>query len=174
MAGSAEQPAVPRAPWLWLWTLVVVLSDQASKYLAVTRLKPAGPSPVIPGLFNLCYVENRGAAWGMMAGRQVFLIAFSVVVFAFLLWKRRQIFGHLPGGRLMLAVLAGGIIGNLIDRIRLGYVIDFLDFHWGPSHFPAFNIADAAICCSAFALVIAQWLSDRRQANKACHGNPER
>ena len=162
MAGTAEPQA--RTPWLWMWTLAIVSADQLTKWLAVTYLKPAGYISAIPGLFNLCYVENHGAAWGMLAGRQVFLIGFSIVVLAFFFWKRQQLFGAIKGGALIFAILLGGVIGNLIDRIRLGYVIDFLDFFWGRSHFPAFNIADSAICCSVFALVIMQWLSDRQKA----------
>lgn len=160
MAGTVEQHAALRIPWLW--TVGIALADQAAKFFVVTRLKPVGYVPIIPGFFNLCYVENRGAAWGMLAGRQYFLIAFSIATFALLLWKRRQLFGALPGGGLILATLMGGILGNLIDRIRLGHVIDFLDFFHGLSHFPAFNVADSAICCSVFALLITQWVSERK------------
>jgi len=161
MADTAEQQAaVLRVPWLW--TVIIVLADQVTKFWAVTSLKLSPQVSVIPGFFNLCYVENPGAAWGMLAGRQWFLIAFSVVMFAVFFWKRRQIFGGLYCGGLIFATLAGGITGNLIDRIRLGYVIDFLDFHWKQSHFPAFNIADSAICCATFALVITHWISERK------------
>jgi len=157
---SARNPL--RIPWLW--TLAVILADQFTKHLAVIWLKPpAGYISVVRDLFNLCYVENQGAAWGMLAGRQVFLIAFSVVVLAIFFWKRQKIFGNVLGGGWIFATLLGGVIGNLIDRARLGYVIDFLDFHWGPHHFPAFNVADAAICCSALALILMQWVSERRR-----------
>ncbi|MCL1921624.1 MAG: signal peptidase II [Kiritimatiellaeota bacterium] len=164
MADSAEAAAAPRVPWLL--TAAIVLADQAAKHLAAAHLKPSGYIPVIPGLFGLCYVENPGAAWGMLAGRQVFLIAFSAAVFAVFLWKWRQMFGGLRGGHLILAALSGGILGNLIDRIRLGYVIDFLDFHWRRSHFPAFNVADSAICCSVIALIIMQWIGERDAGKK--------
>ena len=159
MADTAEPTLPLRVPWLW--TVAIILADQATKWLAVVYLKPVRYIPVIPG-FNLCYVENPGAAWGMLAGRQLFLIAFSIVVSLVFFLKRRQIFGDLYCGGLIFAVLMGGIIGNLIDRIRVGYVIDFLDFHWKQSHFPAFNIADAAICCATFALVITHWYSERK------------
>jgi len=160
MADSAE-PIIPlRVPWLW--TVALVLADQATKLLAVAYLKPTGRIPIIPGLFNLCYVENPGAAWGMLGGQRFFLIAFSIVVSTVFILKRRQIFGGLCCGGLILAVLMGGIIGNLIDRIWLGRVIDFLDFYWRQSHFPAFNVADSAICCATFALVISHWFSERK------------
>ena len=159
MADSADPAAAWRAPWLW--TAALVLADQAAKLLAIAHLKPSGYIPVIPGLFSLCYVENPGAAWGMLAGRQVFLIVFSVAISALFFWKRRQFFGG-PGGGVIFATLAGGIIGNFIDRVRLGHVVDFLDFYWKQSHFPAFNIADAAICCATAALLISQWHAERK------------
>ena len=146
----------------WLWALAIAVADQLTKWMAAAWLKPRAPIRVIPGLFNLGYVENPGAAWGMLARRQSFLIAFSVAMLAFFFWKRRQLFGGLRGGGLIFATLLGGVIGNLIDRIRLGYVIDFLDFYLGRSHFPAFNVADSAICCSVFALALLQWIKEKR------------
>lgn len=140
----------------------IVLTDQITKWMAATWLQPVATRAVIPGFFNLSYVENQGAAWGMFAGRQVFLIAFSVLTLAFLLWKRRQLFAPLWGGALTLSLIVGGVVGNLVDRVRVRYVIDFLDFHWGLSHFPAFNVADSAICCGVVLFVITQWLHDRQ------------
>jgi hypothetical protein len=96
---------------------------------------------VVPGFFSLTYVENQGAAWGMLAGRHLFLIGFSLLTLAFLFWRRRQLFDPLWGGRLTLTLLMAGILGNLIDRTGSTYVVDFLDFFWPPP-FPAFNVAD--------------------------------
>jgi len=160
MADTAEPTLPLRIPWLW--TVVIVVADQVAKFWAVTSLKLSPQVSVIPGFFNLCYVENHGAAWGMLGGQRFFLIAFSIVVSLVFFLKRRQVFGGLYCGGLIFATLLGGIIGNLIDRIRVGYVIDFLDFHWKQSHFPAFNIADAAICCATFALIITHWMSERK------------
>lgn len=145
-----------------LATLIVVL-DQITKYLAQAYLQPRHSITIINGLFNLSYVENPGAAWGMLAGRQVLLISFSLLTLIFILWKRRELFNPLPMGWLTSALLISGIIGNLIDRVRLNKVIDFLDFHWHGSHFPAFNVADSAICCGVFLYVATQWLYDRKQ-----------
>jgi len=133
-----------------LLAAAIVAVDQLTKALAVVWLKPRGSVCVIPGFFHLSYVENRGAAWGMLAGMQVFLIAFSVLTLGFLVWKRRQLFGPLWGRTATMSLLFGGVIGNLIDRARLSYVIDFLDFFWQQHHFPAFNVADASICCGVF------------------------
>lgn len=144
-----------------LFVVLLAAADQLVKHWVVLRLRPVGTIPVIPKLFSLSYVENRGAAWGMLAGQQVFLIAFSVLTLGFLAWKRKELFAPLWGGTLTMTLIFGGIIGNLIDRIRLNYVIDFLDFYWGPSHFPAFNIADASICCGVFLFIVTQWAHDK-------------
>lgn len=142
---------------------LIVFLDQLTKQAVVTHLKPVASHTVIPGFFNLSYVENPGAAWGMLAGRQMFLIAFSLLTLAFLIWKRRTLFAPLWGGALTMSLLFGGVIGNLIDRVRLNYVVDFLDFHWKQAyHFPAFNLADSCICCGVFLFVFTQWLHDRK------------
>jgi len=141
---------------------LIVLADQLTKYAVVTHLKPVASRVVLPGLFNLSYVENQGAAWGMLAGRQFFLIAFSLITLGFLIWKRRQLFTPLWGSPLTMSLLFGGVLGNLIDRVRLNYVVDFLDFHWGQAHFPSFNIADASICCGVFLFIVTQWHHDKK------------
>jgi len=145
---------------------LLTAADQLTKYWAVTRLKPVGSVAVVPGFFSLTYVENQGAAWGMLAGRHLFLIGFSLLTLAFLFWRRRQLFDPLWGGRLTLTLLMGGILGNLIDRIRLNYVVDFLDFFWGRHHFPAFNVADSAICCGVFLFILTQWIHDRKHGHR--------
>ena len=143
--------------------VLLVAADQLTKLWAIARLKPIGSIQVIPGLFSLTYVENQGAAWGMLAGKQVLLIGFSIITLCFLLWRHKHIFGPLRFGHVTMALLTGGILGNLIDRIRLSYVVDFLDFYWRHHHFPAFNIADSAICCGVFLFILMQWLHDRKQ-----------
>jgi signal peptidase II len=146
----------------WVVALIV-LADQAAKVWAVVYLKPRHTLEVIPGFFQFSYVENPGAAWGMLAGRQVFLIGFSIATLLFLTWKRRALFGSIPFGRWIFALLSAGILGNLIDRIRVNYVIDYLDFFHGSYHFPAFNIADSAICIATFSLLLFQTLDDLRK-----------
>lgn len=144
------------------FSLLIVLFDQFTKYLAVTYLQPLRSIRIIPGFFNLSYVENIGAAWGMLAGKQIFLILFTLVTLGWFIWKRKRIFGKIPCARLIQSLLYGGIIGNLIDRLTTGKVIDFLDFYWGTSHFPSFNIADSAICCGVFLFIILQWMSENQ------------
>ena len=139
-------------------TVFWILLDQLTKYLAIRYLKGELPVPVVNGFWDLCYVENRGAAWGMMQGQQLFLRLFSVLALGGVIWNLRGFFFRFRGGTLIASLLTGGIIGNLIDRFfRNGGVVDFLDFHWGSSHFPAFNVADSCICVSFFLLLFIQW-----------------
>ncbi|MEI6645705.1 MAG: signal peptidase II [bacterium] len=165
MEDAAKRSSTLRVFWLWMGCIIAL--DQITKLLAIAYLKHSLPWIVIPEFFNLCYVENRGAAWGVLAGSQIFLIMFSLITLSFLFWKRTRLFGSLQGGSFIFTLLIAGIIGNLIDRIRVGYVIDFLDFYWKQSHFPAFNIADSAICVATVILIISQWIHDRRNAGSS-------
>ena len=148
--------------------LNLVLADAVVKELAHGLLGPGaeqGPRvvEVIPGLFNLAYVENRGCAWGMLQGRVWPLAAFGLLAVAFLIWKRRSVFGDGSIGAVAEPLLYAGIVGNLIDRVFRGYVIDMFDFHWGPHHFPCFNLADTLICVSVGLLVLASFAAPRQE-----------
>ena len=144
----------------------LVLADAVIKELAAGYLKDAAAISVIPGLFNLAYVENRGCAWGMFQGQVWPLAIFGLVALAFLIWKRRSIFtfqtskpSKLPNlGTVAEPLLYAGIIGNVIDRLFRGYVIDMFDFHWGIHHFPCFNLADSCICVAVGLLLLASIL----------------
>ena len=105
---------------------------------------------MIPGLFNLTYLTNTGAAFGLLAGdhgmwRQVFFIGVAVVALAAIGFLYRKLRPVSVWYGVALGLIAGGAIGNLIDRLRLGSVIDFLDVYVGAHHWPAFNLADSAI-----------------------------
>ena len=148
--------------------LNLVLADAVAKELAHGLLGPGadgGPRvvEVIPGLFNLAYVENRGCAWGMFQGRVWPLAAFGALAIAFLAWRRRQVFGGGRLGAVAEPLLYAGIVGNLIDRVFRGYVIDMLDFHWGPHHFPCFNLADTLICIAVGLLLLASFAEQRQK-----------
>ncbi|MGH7831467.1 MAG: signal peptidase II [Candidatus Binatia bacterium] len=128
----------------------ILLLDQGSK-LIVDRLMPLHSSiPIVPGLFNLTYIRNSGAAFGIFAGtdagfRVPFLVLFSILAIGFIV----TMLVRLPERekRLITAFtfILGGAMGNLIDRIFYGEVIDFLDFYWSRFHWPAFNFADSFI-----------------------------
>ncbi len=154
-----------------LFAALIATLDQITKYLAVTQLKPLRSVEVIPGFFNLSYVENPGAAWGILEGHKYPLIIFSAVSLIFIVGKRHQLFGHLKFPILLPSLICGGIVGNLIDRVRIARVIDFLDFHAYGRHFPAFNIADSAICIGAFLFILAEFLY-ARTANPGGNSEP--
>ena len=139
----------------------VTLLDQATKAWVQAAFAYGEKRTVIPGLFNLHHIRNTGAAWGLLAGWRVLLIAFSLAMLLLLLRRRREFFYGFRGGRLAVGLLAGGIVGNLIDRLRLGYVVDFLDFYHGRWHFPAFNVADSAICIGIGLYLLGQFLAER-------------
>ncbi len=136
----------------------LVLLDAVAKELAVGYLKGGAPLSVIPGFFDLAYVENRGCAWGMFQGHVWPLAVFAVAALAFLMWKRTDIFGRGKVAAVSEVLLYAGIIGNLIDRLFRGYVIDFLDFHWRSAyHFPCFNLADVFISVAAGLLILCSF-----------------
>lgn len=143
--------------WLWLSTLVLIL-DQASKWLASAHLAFQQPLPVVPGFFNLTLAHNRGAAFSLFhdaSGWQRWLfVTLALTISAILMvWLARLRHGqHWLAAS--LALIIGGAVGNLIDRLRLGYVIDFLDVYVGRYHWPTFNVADSAISVGAAILLI--------------------
>jgi signal peptidase II len=144
--------------WVWLWlSFSVILIDQLSKHIADHLLHYARPVFVLP-FFNLWLKYNAGAAFsffGNGSGWQVFLlsgISILVIVFIFAWMTRVKRSDWLMA--CALSLIMGGATGNLIDRIRFGYVIDFFDFHIGTWHFATFNVADSAISVGATFLVI--------------------
>lgn len=146
--------------FLVLFAVVInlVLADAVIKELAAGCLKGAAAVSVVPGLFNLAYVENRGCAWGMFQGQVWPLAIFGLVALAFLIWRRKSVFGSGRLPAIAEPLLYAGIIGNIIDRLFRGYVIDMFDFHWGIHHFPCFNLADSCICVAVGLLLLASIL----------------
>lgn len=154
-ATGSEVVARGGLAWLALSLLVIVL-DQWTKWIAVAALDYLTPVPVLPGL-NWTLVHNEGGAFSFLSDhggwqRWFFLIVASVVTVALVEWLRRtarqQWILCLP-----LSLLIGGAIGNLIDRARLGYVIDFVDVYYGSWHWPAFNVADSGITVGIVMLI---------------------
>ena len=129
-----------------LLSLGIIVLDQVSKHWITLKFSLGESLPVVPGYFNVAYVRNPGAAWGMFGGSTGILAVLSIAVLLVLLFFRRSFLSDSLIHRIALAFMIGGISGNLIDRIRLRYVIDFLDFCWQNHHFPAFNVADSSIC----------------------------
>lgn len=146
---------------VWLWcSLVVVIVDQTTKIVAVALLDPTSSVKLLP-MLDLVLAFNTGAAFSILStagGWQRWLfIGIALAVCLFILhWLR-----DLPRGArwfpLALSLILGGAVGNVIDRVRIGAVVDFIDFHVGDWHWPAFNVADSAICVGAALLVIAMF-----------------
>ena len=141
----------------------LLLLDQVVKELAVRNLKGAAAVQVIPNFFNLGYVENRGMAWGLLQGYVWPLAAFACLAIAVLVWKRRSIFPAGVAGTAAELLLHAGILGNLVDRLARGCVVDMLDFHWGVRHFPCFNLADAYITVATGLLMLLGFVEGRKE-----------
>lgn len=132
--------------------LVTLGIDQLTKYLVVNNFSLHQSVPVIKNVFHLTYVQNRGAAFGILQGHSTFFILITVVVIGLLVYFYRELPLENFFNWLGLGLALGGTIGNLIDRVRVGYVIDFLDFRiW-----PVFNLADSAIVTAVF--IFGYWL----------------
>jgi signal peptidase II len=153
----------------WILPLVAALTvaaDQATKYLVVTNLRlyeSWAPIPALEGRADIHYVTNTGAAFGLFQNGGLFFVIVAFVVSAVILFYYR----HLPDGepllRLSLGLQLGGALGNLVDRLRLGHVIDFIDVHiW-----PVFNVADSAIVCGVALLVLLLLREDREERRQA-------
>jgi signal peptidase II len=140
--------------------LAIILLDQLSKQWIRSAFTYGDSRPVIDGLFNLVYVRNDGAAWNILSGHGLILILISVAVLVLLLIYRRSFLQEQFSHRILLGLMVGGIVGNLIDRIRFGWVTDFLDFHIGTHHWPSFNVADSAICIAVGLYIITNVLSE--------------
>ena len=131
----------------------LLLVDQFVKAASISSLKGKPPVEVLPNLFNLVYVENRGCAWGMLQGHVWPLAVFAVVAMGLLIWKRKSVFPRGALGVLCEILLYAGILGNLVDRLARGCVVDMFDFYWGVHHFPVFNVADSYITVAAALLL---------------------
>lgn len=159
-------PARNALVWLWL-SAVLILLDQVTKLWVESALTPYQPVPVLPFL-NWTLVFNTGAAFSFLseAGgwQRWFFTVLAIGVSGLLVYWLRQT----PRSQRLVgsayALILAGAIGNVIDRIRHGHVIDFVDVHWNGWHFPAFNVADSAITLGAIALIASLLFPDRSAA----------
>jgi signal peptidase II len=154
-----------------LLTLGTLLLDQVSKLAIVQSFSLGESKVVIPGCFNLVYIVNRGAAFGFLnradiTWQRTFFIAATLVAVAVIVHLLRSNTAREPFLTWGLGLILGGALGNLADRIRLGSVVDFLDFHFGARHWPAFNVADIAITVGAFAVIISMYRK-RKHASRS-------
>lgn len=166
MAGIAKPNALP---WLLL-SVVVIALDQWSKWLVVTHLTAFRPVPVIAGCWNWALSYNQGAAFSLLgdaSGWQRWLFAgLALAVSAGMaLWlartPRRDWRTALP-----FALVIGGALGNLIDRLRIGHVVDFIQWYWHDHYWPTFNVADSAIVCGAVVWILFGMRSPPKEISK--------
>lgn len=151
--------------WAWLgWALVILIADQFTKVLVLGYYQLGDHTPVT-SFFNLVRVHNHGAAFSFLSNaggwQRWFFTGIGVVAAIVIVWMLRA---H-PGQKLFsfaLSSILGGAVGNVVDRMLHGYVVDFLDFHWNGWHFPAFNVADSAISLGAACLILDELLRVRR------------
>ena len=154
--------------------IAVIICDQATKLWALSALAPSPERPfytaisVIPNVLRLLYAENTGAAFSMFRGHPevltgiACLLALGVLVWSFLLPRNERL------SRVALGLVFGGAVGNLLDRFRLGFVVDFVDVHWkGKQMWPTFNVADSAICVGIALFLLSTLLETRRAAAAA-------
>ncbi len=140
--------------------ILITVLDQVTKTLVRYSFVLGESRPVINGFFDLTYLRNTGAAWGILGGHNTLLLFLSIIMLVLITLFRKSFLSDTWEHSLALGLLVGGIAGNLIDRVRLGYVVDFFNFHIAGYHWPVFNVADAAICVGVGIYIIsAVWLS---------------
>ena len=155
----------PSKTKFWLLAVAAVVLDQITKVAVLKNFEFAQRLNIIPDFFDLTLVYNTGAAFSFLAEaggwQKYFFLALAAVICFYLARSIvKDDFG--TWGKTGAAMIIGGAIGNVVDRLQHGYVVDFLDFYWGRSHFPAFNVADMAISAGAVCLILDEILRARR------------
>jgi len=148
MLTQARISALARHLAFYAVALAIAAADQLSKYLVWQWLtaRPAHRVSIVPGVFDLFLQFNTGGAFSLFHDRPLVILVFALVAVAWMIWHVHRLAPHLWLERLALGLIVGGAIGNLIDRLRLGFVIDFFHVYWREWYWPTFNIADSAIC----------------------------
>ena len=155
----------PRYTLFVILTVIGLLLDQATKLYIDRTMLLFDSIPVLTDFFHITYVRNRGAAFSFLSNaswRLPFFIGISLVASIAILVAFHKLRDDQKLAQVSLAMIFSGAIGNLIDRVRLGEVIDFLDAHWYRHHWPAFNVADSLICVGVFLLAVDMLLEDKR------------
>ena len=160
---AAGRPARALLPWLGI-ALAVIVADQLTKSLVLDAFR-LHDSRVITPFFNLVRVHNTGAAFSFLAGatgwQRWFFVVLGTVAAVFIVWMLRRHGGQRLFGW-ALALILGGALGNVVDRLLHGYVVDFIQVHWRGWYFPSFNVADSAITVGAALLILDELLRVRR------------
>jgi len=178
-AMQCNRSGMKRKCWLPLiFSVVILLLDQWTKHLVVQHLPLYRRVKVIQGFFNLTHVRNTGGAFGIFGGEKgglgsilfviVSLIAIGAIVFLFFKVKENE-----KTLAFSFSLILSGAVGNLIDRFRYGEVVDFLDFHLSSYHWPAFNVADSAICVGIGLMALQLLKGDHKKSTKFQAPNPK-
>jgi len=154
------------------WTIisiVIIVLDQITKAIATANLNMFDPVPVMP-MFNFTLMHNTGAAFSFLSDaggwqRWFFTALASIVSVVIIIWIKR-LSAHEKLMAICLSLILGGAIGNLIDRVRFGYVVDFIDVYYNDAHWPAFNIADSAITVGAILMIFLSFRSEKEPENE--------
>lgn len=145
--------------------IIGLIIDQITKFAIDRSMSLFDSTPIIENFFHLTYVRNKGAAFSFLSSaswRLPFFITISIVAAIVILIAFRKLRDDQKLAHISLSLIFSGAVGNLIDRVRLGEVIDFLDVHWYQHHWPAFNVADSLICVGVFILAIDMMLEEKR------------
>lgn len=148
----------PRLVWAALSSAIVLL-DQVTKLILVRNLDLHGPLvPLVDGVLSLSHVRNYGAAFGVLSDPRIpyqgtLFALLSLIALGAVVWYATQVPAHARLSQLALALVLGGAVGNLVDRVRLGYVVDFIHVYWGSWSWPDFNVADSAITVGVCLLI---------------------
>lgn len=144
---------------LAVFSVVVVILDQISKYLVVSNIALGEVVPVWNGVFHLTYLRNTGMAFSLLEGGRWFFLVLTVAALIIMILAVKKKWVAHPLGLWALAAIAGGAVGNLIDRVRLGYVVDMIEVEF--MEFAVFNVADSFVVCGAILLVIYTFFFDK-------------
>lgn len=152
--------------------LAIIVSDQLTKLWVVDNFRLFESREIIPGLFSLTYITNSGAAFGFLNGdygiwRQIFFVVVALAALCFMLVSLRQLRKEGKVFVVAISLIAGGACGNLIDRLRLGSVVDFLDFYIKDAHWPAFNVADSAITVGVAVFLLGHFMHSPKNDKKS-------
>jgi len=145
----------PRLSFYVVIVLVLVV-DHLTKTWTTASFRPGQTVVLIPGFFNLTYVQNTGVAFGLFKGQGLLVGLFVAVIAVASFYYSREVNWAAWQPNLVGGCLVGGALGNLIDRVRLGYVVDFFDIHAGAYEWPVFNVADSLICIAVAWIVVGQ------------------
>jgi signal peptidase II len=182
-AGGEPPVAVPISPaatatrrggLFWWLTLAPIVADQLTKAAVSAAVPLYGSRTIIPRLFDIVHVHNAGVAFGFMneydhPQRGLLTTSLAVLALAGIAYYARQVRAEERVARLGLSLILGGAVGNLVDRLRQGFVIDFVDVYWGSWHFWAFNVADAAITIGAVCVFIDILFLNRHASHPVPH-----